>query len=68
MAVVGHLGVLMQLLAGAVAHELPDHGEACVLAVALHRIADITDAVAGLCLLDALVQGCLGHIQQALCF
>ena len=68
MAVVGHLGVLVQFTAGAVAHELPDHGENCVLAVALHRIADITDAVAGLCLLDALVQSCLGHIQQALCF
>ena len=39
-----------------------------ILAVALHRIADITDAVASLCPLDALVQSCLGHIQQALCF
>ena len=30
MAVVGHLGVLVQFTAGAVAHELPDHGETCV--------------------------------------
>ena len=50
------------------AHELTDDGEACVLAVALHRTADVTDAVACLGLLDALVQRGLGHVQQALGF
>ena len=50
------------------AHELADHRETGVLAVALHGIADIADAVAGHGLLDALVQSSLGHIQQALGF
>ena len=66
MAVVRHLGVLVQLPAGAVAHELADHGEACVLSVALDGIADVTDAVAGHGLFDALVQSSLGDVQQAL--
>ena len=68
MAVVRHFGVFVQLPAGAVAHELADDGEAGVLAVALHGIANVADAVAGHSLLDALIQSSLGHIQQALCF
>ena len=68
MAVVGHFRVLVQLTAGAVAHELADDRETGVLAVALHGIADVADAVAGHSLLDALIQSSLGHVQQALCF
>ena len=68
MAVIGHFGVLVQLAAGAVAHELADDGETGILAVALHSVADITDAVARLGLFDALVQGRLGHVQQTLGF
>ena len=66
MAVVGHFGVLVQLPAGAVAHELADDGEAGVLAVALDGIADVADAVAGHSLLDALVESGLGDVQKAL--
>ncbi len=66
MAVVRDLRVLMQFLAGAVAHELADNGETGVLAVALHRVADVTDAVAGLGLLDTFIKSSLGHIQQTL--
>ena len=36
MAVVGHFRVLVQLTAGAVAHELADDRETGILAVALH--------------------------------
>ena len=68
MAVVGHFRVLVQLTAGAVAHELADDRETGILAVALHGIADVADAVAGHSLLDAFIQSSLGHIQQALCF
>ena len=68
MAVVGHLGVLVQFLAGAVTHKVTHHREARVLTVALHGVADITDAVARHGLPDALVQRSLGHLQQALGF
>ena len=68
MAVVGHFRIFVQLLAGAVTYELAHHRETGILAVALHGIADITDAVACLGSLDALVQSSLGHVQQALSF
>ena len=66
MAVVGHFRIFVQLLAGAVTYELAHHRETGILAVALHGIADITDAVACLGSLDALVQSSLGHVQQTL--
>ena len=56
----------MELAAGAVAHELPHHREAGLFAVSLDRVADVADAVAGLGLGDAQVEGFLGDIQQAL--
>lgn len=51
--VVGHFGILMQLTAGAVAYELPHHTETSRLTVALHSMADISNAVARHCLGNA---------------
>ena len=55
----------MQLTAGAVAYELPHHTETSRLTVALHSMADISNAVARHCLGNAQMQCLFGDLQQA---
>ncbi len=56
----------MEALADAVPHERPHHPEAVALAVRLHRVGDVAQAVAGPALHDRLVEALARHVEQLL--
>ena len=61
---VGHLRLLVQPPADAVAGKFLDHRKSRALRVALHRGRDIADAIADVALLDSLVERLACHPQQ----
>src|SRR3989304_3073150 len=63
---VRHLRILVELPPDAVAHEGPHHPEAVALAVALHGVRDVAEAVAGTALADGLVEALARHVEQLL--
>src|SRR5262249_34341451 len=66
LAEVRDLRLFVELLADAMADERPDDGEAVALAVGLHRVRDVAQAVAGATLHDRLVQALASHVEQFL--
>src|SRR6266568_2842259 len=67
-AVVRQIGLVVHLRSDAVPDKLPHHGKPVLLDPALHRVADITEAVARAHLVDRTVQRFAGHLQQLLDF
>src|SRR5437870_6924875 len=62
--VVRQIGLVVHFRANPVPHEFAHHRETVLLHPALHRVADIAEAVARAPLVDRAIQRFPGHIQQ----